>query len=267
MPVKMPALFLAHGSPMNAVSQNHFTDSLQQLAKRIPVPKAIMVISAHWLTQGPRVTCGETPRTIHDFYGFPRELYQIDYPCPGSPHYSTVAKTLANKHHICCDDSWGIDHAAWSVLRHIYPHADIPVFELSLDYTQPAEYHYQLAKELAPLREQGVLCVGSGNIVHNLYQADFANFNAEPYAWAVEFDQAVKNSLLSANHKALVHYESLTKNAGLAVPTNEHYLPMLYSLALQEHGETLSFVYEGFQNASVSMRSFIIGEKAVFMAA
>lgn len=256
MPEKLPAFFIAHGSPMNAIADNSFTASLRRLAKELPVPKAIMVISAHWLTQGTHVSCSSSPRLIHDFYGFPRELYSLAYPCPGAPQFAELTKRMAP---VSCDDSWGIDHAAWSILRYLYPKADIPVFELSLDYNQPAEYHYRLATELSPLREQGILCIGSGNIVHNLYQADFADMDATPYQWALEFDTAVKKELLSGNHQKLVDYQKLSPHARLAVPTNEHYLPMLYTIALQEKNDTIRFIHEGIQNASVSMLSFSVG--------
>jgi 4,5-DOPA dioxygenase extradiol len=262
---KMPVLFLGHGSPMNAVLKNDFTLSLANLGKELPKPKAIMVISAHWLTSGTRLTCNDKPETIHDFYGFPNELYRIKYPSPGAPEYARMVERWVRKAQVSCDPGWGLDHAAWSVLHHMYPKADIPVFEMSLDYSfgewhpRPVQYHYELAKELFAMREKGVLIVGSGNIVHNLRSVDFENVDAKPYDWAVEFDEKVKSSLLSGNHEKLINYQSLSKNAQMAAPTLDHYLPMIYAVALQEKNERIKFIYEGIQNGSVSMRCFQIG--------
>ncbi len=262
---KMPVLFVGHGSPMNAVLKNDFTSSLVNLGKELPKPKAIMVVSAHWLTSGTRLTCNDKPVTIHDFYGFPNELYGIKYPSPGAPEYARMVERWVRKAQASCDPGWGLDHAAWSVLYHMYPKADIPVFEMSLDYSfgewrpRPVQYHYDLAKELLPMREKGVLIIGSGNIVHNLRTVDFENIDAKPYGWAVEFDEKVKASLLSANHEKLINYQSLSKNAQMATPTLDHYLPMIYALALQEKNEKIKFTYEGIQNGSVSMRCFQIG--------
>jgi 4,5-DOPA dioxygenase extradiol len=254
--LKMPVLFIGHGSPMNIIAANDFTRSLNLLGKKLPTPKAILVVSAHWLTKGTHVCCAQNPKTIYDFYGFPRELYQISYPCPGAPEWAETAKSLITKATIILDDNWGLDHAAWAILHHIYPKADIPVLEMSLDHTKPPQYHYDLAQELAPLREQGILIIGSGNIVHNLSEIDMANMAAKPYAWAETFDAAVKSNLILGNHKSLVEYQQLP-GSQLAVPTNEHYLPLLYAIALQSENDNLQFVYEEMQNASISMRSFI----------
>jgi 4,5-DOPA dioxygenase extradiol len=262
---KMPVLFVGHGSPMNVVLKNDFTSSLANLGKELPKPKAIMVISAHWLTSGTRLTCNDKPETIHDFYGFPNELYGIKYPSPGAPEYARMVERWVRKAQVSCDPGWGLDHAAWSVLHHMYPKADIPVFEMSLDYSfgewrpRPVQYHYELAKELFAMREKGVLIIGSGNIVHNLRTVDFENVDAKPYDWAVEFDEKVKSSLLGGNHDKLINYETLGKNAQMAAPTLDHYLPMIYAIALQEKNEKVKFTYEGIQNGSVSMRSFQIG--------
>lgn len=262
---KMPVLFVGHGSPMNVVLKNDFTSSLANLGKELPRPKAIMVISAHWLTSGTRLTCNDKPETIHDFYGFPNELYRIKYPSPGAPEYARMVERWVRKAQVSCDPGWGLDHAAWSVLHHMYPKADIPVFEMSLDYSfgewhpRPVQYHYELAKELFPMREKGVLIIGSGNIVHNLRIVDFENVDAKPYDWAVEFDEKVKSSLLSGNHEKLINHQSLSKNALMAAPTLDHYLPMIYAVALQEKNEKIKFTYEGIQNGSVSMRCFQIG--------
>jgi 4,5-DOPA dioxygenase extradiol len=259
----MPVLFIGHGSPMNIVLDNDYTRSLVEVAKQIPKPKAIMVISAHWLTDCTYVTCVDKPKTIYDFYGFPDELYKLSYPSPGSPENAKLTINTVKSAQIKCG-SWGLDHAAWAVLRHMYPNADVPVFEMSLDYspyndwnTKPLKYHYQLASELTPLREKGVLIIGSGNIVHNLGLIDF-DTDAKPFDWAKKFDLAVKENLVSGNHERLMNYLELGKEAVYAVPTQDHYLPMIYAIGLQSKEDKLKFVYEGFQNGSVSMRAFQI---------
>jgi 4,5-DOPA dioxygenase extradiol len=260
----MPALFIGHGSPMNVVSKNDFTDSLVALGKRLPEPRAIIVISAHWLTPGTYVACNEKPKTIHDFYGFPEELYKIEYPCPGSPDDARFLTDSIRKVSIKCSNDWGLDHASWAILKHMYPKANIPVFEMSLDYSfnewhpKPIQYHYDLASELAILREKGILIIGSGNIVHNLGLIDFRNIEAQPYDWAVEFDERVKQDLINKDHEELIRYQKI-KGAALAVPTLDHYLPMIDVLALQGDDDPLKFTYEGFQNGSISMRCFQIG--------
>ena len=261
---KMPALFIGHGSPMNVISKNDFTESLAALGKSLPEPEAIMVISAHWLTPGTYVGCNEKPETIHDFYGFPEELYEIEYPCPGAPDKAEYVGNLVRKVPVKCRNDWGLDHAAWSILKHMYPEADIPVFEMSLDYSfnewhpKPLQYHYDIASELAILREKRILIIGSGNIVHNLGRIDFRNIDAQPYEWAVEFDERVKLDLENRDHGGLINYQKI-KGSALAVPTLDHYLPMIYILALQGENEPLKFTYEGFQHGSISMRCFRIG--------
>jgi len=262
---KMPVLFIGHGSPINIILDNDFTRSLAKLGKSLPKPEAIMVISAHWLTKGTFVTCTERPETIYDFYGFPEELYEIKYPCSGSPQSARLVKESVHKAKVNCDYNWGLDHASWAILKHIYPKADIPVFEMSLDYSfndwhpKPVQYHYGLASELAGLREKGILIIGSGNIVHNLGLIDFHDIDAKTYDWAVKIDEKIKSNLISRNHKGLINYPDMGKEAYLAAPTLDHYLPMIYSIALQGRNEPLTFIYEGFQNASISMRSFQIG--------
>jgi len=262
---KMPVLFIGHGSPMNIVLDNSYTKSLVSLGKRLPKPKAILVVSAHWLTNGTYVTCVKKPKTIYDYYGFPEELYALDYPSPGAPDEARLVTETVKKVPVACDLGWGLDHASWAVLKHMYPRADIPVFEMSLDYSfndwhpKPLQYHYDLAAELAPLRDRGVLIIGSGNIVHNLKLIDFEDMAAKPYDWAAEFDSQVKDHLLHRNHQGLIRYQSNGKAPALSVPTLDHYLPMIYAVALQEKNEPLTFVHEGFQNASVSMRCFQIG--------
>jgi len=265
MGAKMPVLFIGHGSPMNIILTNSYTRSLAALGKRMPQPRAILVVSAHWLTQGSFVACTDRPRTIHDFYGFPEELYAVRYACPGSPADARFVAESARTAPVGCNDEWGLDHAAWAVLKHLYPAADIPVFEMSLDYTygdwhpKPVRYHYELAKELSGLREKGVLIIGSGNIVHNLSLIDFGGMDAEPYPWARDFDEQVKGNLLAKNHHDLINYQSMGKASSLAVPSLDHYLPMIYAIALQDGNEPLTFIHEGFQNASISMRCFQVG--------
>jgi 4,5-DOPA dioxygenase extradiol len=249
---------------MNVVLDNTFTRTLAAWGRRLPRPRAILVVSAHWLTDGTFVSCTERPRTIHDFYGFPPELYAVAYPSPGAPEAAERVTRTVRRVPIACDREWGLDHGAWSVLRHLYPAADVPVFQLSVDYSfndwhpKPVQHHYDLARELAPLREEGVLVVGSGNIVHNLARIDW-DMDARPYPWAVEFDEKVKECLLAGNHRDLVAFENLGRSAPLAVPTLDHYLPMICALALQEEGEPLTFAHEGMQNASISMRCFQVG--------
>jgi 4,5-DOPA dioxygenase extradiol len=261
----MPVLFIGHGSPMNVVETNKFTTSLTELGGNLPKPKAIMVISAHWLTEGTYVTCMDKPRTIHDFYGFPKELYEIKYPSPGAPSYAKSVIDSVKAVKVECDTDWGLDHASWAILKHMYPEANIPTFEMSLDYSfnewhpKPLRHHYNLASQLAELRKKGILIIGSGNIVHNLRLIDFEQTDAQPFDWAVEFDEKVKENLIRGNHKDLLNCEDIGRAASYAVPTLDHYLPMVYVIALQRKGEPITFTYEGFQNASISMRSFRIG--------
>ncbi len=260
----MPVLFVGHGSPMNIVLNNDYTQNLAKAAEKLPKPKAILVISAHWLTKDTYVTCVNNPNTIYDFYGFPTELYRLTYPSPGSREMAELTIRTVKSANVKCGD-WGLDHAAWAVLKHMYPEANIPVFEMSLDYSpyndwnpKPLEYHYKLASELALLREKGILIIGSGNIVHNLGLADFDK-DAKPFEWALKFDEKIKHHLSSGNHQALINYQSIGKEAIYAVPTQDHYLPMIYAVGLQKKGESLNFIHEGFQHGSVSMRAFQIG--------
>jgi len=260
----MPVLFIGHGSPMNIISNNDYTKSLVKVAKELPTPKSILVVSAHWLTNGTYVTCDTKPKTIYDFYGFPNELYNLSYPSPGAATEANLTIKTVKSTKIKCGN-WGLDHAAWAVLKHMYPEANIPVFEISLDYSpynnwipKTLEYHYKLASELAPLREKGILIIGSGNIVHNLGLIDF-DTDAKPFDWAVKFDEKIKQNLVSGNHEPLINYLDLGKEALYAVPTQDHYLPMIYTIGLQKKGENLKFIHEGFQNGSVSMRAFQIG--------
>jgi 4,5-DOPA dioxygenase extradiol len=256
---RMPVLFVGHGSPMNAIEETPFTAAWRAEAARLPRPRAILCVSAHWETEGTFVTSMPHPRTIHDFYGFPGELYQANYPAPGSPELAETVCGLVSSTPVRPDDtfSWGLDHGAWAVLRRMYPAADIPVVQLSLDRTQPPRRHYELARELAPLRYQGVLIVGSGNLVHNLRMLQW---DAEqPYPWAAQFDRLVAELILAGEHDRLADYPALSEAASLAVPTDEHFLPLLYALALRETGEGVGFFAEGIVYGSISMRSLRIG--------
>jgi len=261
---KMPVLFIGHGSPMNIISDNKFTQDLKKLGTDIPKPKAILVVSAHWLTSGTRVLCSENPKVLYDFYGFPKELYEIDYPSHGLPKLAMQISKELKSYNVICDYDWGYDHASWSILKHVYPKADIPVLELSLDYgfnrwdLKPIKYHYDLAKSLVFLREQGVLIIGSGNIVHNLGIIDY-NLNAPVMEWAKKLDETVKQKLISKNHHELIDFKKMGDIAKLGIPTWDHYLPLIYTIALQEKDESLNFVHEGFQHGSVSMRCIQIG--------
>ncbi len=252
---KMPALFIGHGSPMNAIEDNQFHKSWAELGKSLPKPKAILCISAHWLTRGTKVTAMEQPRTIHDFGGFPETLFAQQYPAKGSKQVADETIALVKRTAVESDFEWGLDHGTWSVLLPMYPKADIPVIQLSIDYSQPPQYHYDLAKELQALRNKGVLIVGSGNIVHNLGMLDFTG---KTFDWAIEFDEKIKQFINNKNHAAIVNYQQLGKVAQFAVPTNDHYLPLLYTLALQGEKEEVNYFNEQTQMGSVSMRSLII---------
>lgn len=254
---KMPALFVGHGNPMNAISNNRFTIGWEQIVKQIPKPKAILCVSAHWETRGTHVTMNEHPKTIHDFYGFPQALFDVEYPAPGSPEMAKETQGLVDKSKIESDYDWGLDHGTWSILVKMYPEANIPTFQLSLDRTKDAQYHYEIGKQLYQLRKKGVLIMGSGNIVHNLRYASFAE-NPVPYDWALEFDETVKNKINSENFDDLINYQKLGISANLSVPTPEHYLPMLYILGLKDKNDSITFFNEEMAFASGSMRSFII---------
>ncbi len=254
---RMPVLFIGHGSPMNAIHNNEFTSALKKLGERIPEPDAILVISAHWLTRGTRITSGKDPDQIYDFYGFPEELYAVKYQSPGSPEIAAMVSESIQSITITPDEDRGIDHAAWAVLKHIYSEPAIPVLELSLDMDASPEQHYKTGKLLSGLREKGILIIGSGNIVHNLAVMDYYE-GVEPQGWAVEFDQRVKKNILEDNHLELIDYEKWGKISKYAVPTDEHYLPMLYVAALKEKDEQLEFVHEAIHHGTISMRSFII---------
>jgi 4,5-DOPA dioxygenase extradiol len=254
---RMPVLFIGHGSPMNAIHNNDFTSDLKKLSAKLPLPAGIIVISAHWLTRGTRITSGEKPDQIYDFYGFPDELYTVKYTPAGSPEIASMVSESVPGVFITPDEDRGIDHAAWAVLKHIYPDADIPVLELSLDMDSLPEHHYKIGQALSLLRDKGLLIIGSGNIVHNLHLMDYYE-GCDPLEWADEFDERVKKCLIEDNHADLINYDKWGKISKYAVPTDEHYIPMLYAAALKQDGDTLEFIHEAIHHGTVSMRSFII---------
>lgn len=255
----LPALFLGHGSPMNAIEDNRFTRSLNALGEAMARPEAILVISAHWMTEGTWITHMDRPKTIHDFHGFPQQLFDVQYPAPGRPDIAeAIQKDIVDPKIHLDHEAWGLDHGTWAVLRHMYPDANIPVMQLSIYMSQPPEYHLKLGQELAKLREKGILIVGSGNIVHNLRKIRWEN-NPTPYDWALEFDDWTKQKLLGRDFKALQN-DFLKMEAGkLSVPSMDHYYPLLYVLGASNPKDELSFEYEEIQNASISMRSFSFG--------
>lgn len=256
---RMPVLFVGHGNPMNAIEDNVYSRKWQEIGKKLPRPQAILSISAHWLTKGTKVTTNLKPKTIHDFGGFPKKLFDQQYPAPGSTDMALLAQKLVNHTHVEGDDSWGLDHGTWSVLLPMFPAADIPVFQLSLDYNQPMSYHYQIGKELAKLRDKGVLIIGSGNIVHNLGQIDWSGNNAKPYDWALEFDAKFKNWMDKGDHKSAINYQQLLgRTATMAHPSYDHLLPLFYILGLQQQGEHITYFNDRFDMGSISMRSLII---------
>ena len=252
---RMPVLFVGHGNPMNAILENEITEGWRKMGQHLQ-PNAILCVSAHWETRGARVTMAPKPRTIHDFGGFPRELFEVEYPAPGAPEYASMIVDQVKSRSVLEDHEWGLDHGTWSVLVKMFPRADVPVFQLSLDRNLGLQDHYDLAKELSFLRHKGVLVIGSGNIVHNLYRAKWDS--DVPYDWAVAFDEQARSLILDKDHKALIKGEGLSSEAALAIPTREQYLPMLYSLALQDTYESVSFFNEQIDMGSMSMRSFVI---------
>lgn len=256
---KMPVLFLGHGSPMNAIEENEFVTGFRNLGKEIQKPSAILCISAHWETKGTFVTAMQTPKTIHDFGGFPQALFDVQYPAPGSPELALETKKIITKTEVELDDKWGLDHGAWSVIRHLYPKADIPVIQMSIDYSQPAKYHYELAKEISGLRNKGILIIGSGNMVHNLRMVAWDKLN-EQYAfdWATEANEKMKSYILSGDHQKLIDFKSQGKAFDLAIPTPEHYMPLLYALALKEENEKITIFNDKPVAGSLTMTSLKI---------
>jgi len=258
---RMPVLFIGHGSPMNAISENEFVQNWRELGKTLPKPKAILCISAHWETRGTFVTAMPKPTTIHDFGGFPKALFDVQYPAPGSPEFAKETKRIVSKTDIGLDEKWGLDHGAWSVIKNIYPLADVPVFEMSLDYNQSPQFHYDLAKELASLRDKGVLIIGSGNIVHNLRMVAWDKVDEPEYGfdWALQANDTFKRLILGNKHKELINFSALGKEVQLAIPTPEHYLPLIYTLALKKEDEPVTIFNDKAVMGSLTMTSVKIG--------
>jgi 4,5-DOPA dioxygenase extradiol len=258
---KMPVLFIGHGSPMNAIEENEFSMGWRELGRKLPEPAAILCISAHWETKGTQVTAMEHPKTIHDFGGFPRELYEVQYPAPGDPALAMETKDTVKSRLIELDERWGLDHGAWSVIRRLYPEADVPVVQLSLDYYMKPQGHYDLARELSSLRKKGVLIIGSGNMVHNLGLVSWENMNTPGFSfdWAVEAGDRMKQMITGGDHRSLINYSSQGRAFSLAIPTPEHYLPLLYALALKEDDDNLEWFNENYIAGSLSMTSIKIG--------
>ena len=254
----MPALFVGHGNPMNAITDNEYGHTWQQLGKTLPTPNAVLCISAHWETRGTFVTAMQKPKTIHDFGGFPKALFDAQYPAPGSEELAKETKAGVTKTNVEFDYDWGLDHGSWSVLKHIYPNADVPVVEMSLDYRQSPQWHFELAKELAALRNKGVLIIGSGNMVHNLRTVDFNMTGG--FDWAIEANETMKKLIADRDFKALADYRNLGRAVQLAVPTPEHYLPLLYSLGLAGSNETISLFNDKAEVGSITMTSLLIGK-------
>lgn len=258
---KMPVLFLGHGSPMNAILENEFSTGFRAIATTFAKPLGILVFSAHWETRGTYVTAMEKPKTLHDFGGFPRALYEVNYPADGNPKLAKQVQGLLQGFHVQSDYQWGFDHGTWSVTKHLYPKADIPIIQLSLNYLQNPDYHYNLAKKLSTLREQGILIIGSGNMVHNLRELDWQDMTArtEGFPWAMEAYEKMMKYIVSGNHKPLIHYKCHGKSFERAVPTPEHFLPLLTALALQTPSDELTFFNEKFVGGALGMTSLKIG--------
>lgn len=257
---EMPVLFLGHGSPMNAIEENEFVRGFRQVGTSIPKPSAIICISAHWETKGTYVTAMEHPKTIHDFGGFPKQLFEVEYPAPGDPKLAKETQVLIKKTQIGLDDQWGLDHGAWSVIKHLYPKADVPVIQMSIDYTQPAQYHYDLAKELSSLRKKGVLIIGSGNMVHNLGMLAWDRLQDSEYGydWALEASTKMKQYILNGDFKPLLNFRNQGRAFDLAIPTPEHYLPLIYALGLKGEKEKINLFNDKALAGSLTMTSLKI---------
>ncbi|MGN6804126.1 MAG: 4,5-DOPA dioxygenase extradiol [Ginsengibacter sp.] len=258
----MPVLFVGHGSPMNGIEDNEFSKRWEEMGKQIPVPSAVLVVSAHWFTKGTRVTAMDFPPTIHDFGGFPQELFDVEYPAPGHPALAKETASLLQSAHVELDHDWGLDHGAWTVVRRMYPESNIPVLQLSIDYTKDARYHYELAKELYALRKKGVLIIGSGNMVHNLRMISWAKMD-EPgygYDWALTMNEKFKQLIAEGDYQPLINYENLGPESRLAIPTPEHYLPLMYSLGLKDSKDNISFFNDKAMAGSLTMTSVLIDQ-------
>ena len=256
----MPAVFFGHGSPMNTLEHNRYTEVWRRLGESVPKPRAILAISAHWTTRGTAVTAMEKPRTIHDFGGFPQELFEVQYPAPGNPALAARVRELLAPIDVQLNKTWGLDHGAWSVLVHAYPQADVPVVQLSIDGTKLPRFHYELAKKLSPLRDEGILIAGSGNVVHNLGRIQWTE-GAKPYDWAVRFNDSVRGYLAARDHGPLIDYATLNEDARVSVPTPDHYLPLLYVIAQQGENETISLPVDGIEYGSIGMLTAVVGLK------
>ncbi|MGB5331379.1 MAG: 4,5-DOPA dioxygenase extradiol [Woeseiaceae bacterium] len=249
----LPSIFVGHGSPLNAIEENRYTEAWQRIGELTPRPNAILAVSAHWFISNSALTISTAPRTIHDFGGFPEELFQVQYPAPGDPKLARRVQDLLAPLDVALDDSWGLDHGTWSVLRHMYPHADVPVVQLSIDASQPARFHFEIGQALVPLRSENVLIVGSGNIVHNLRRYDWGRNNSAPFDWALRFEKQAMKLVLANDFEPLIDYERLGSDATLSIPTPEHYLPLLYVLGSKAPGDVATFPVEGIEGGSMSM--------------
>ena len=259
MTISMPAIFFGHGNPMNALQRNAWTDKWANIGKTIQRPQAVLCISAHWYLPATLVTGTTEPRTIHDFGGFPKELYQVRYPARGDTQLARRVQQLLAPLEVGIDTSWGLDHGAWSVLAHVFPDADVPVVQLSIDETQPPDFHFELGKRLTPLRDEGILIIGSGNLVHNLHTYSWGKHTPEPYDWAVRFETTARELMLNGDFEPLVQYDTLGRDAVLSIPTPDHYLPLLYVIATKRNDDTVTFPVEGVDGGSVSMLTVQIG--------
>jgi 4,5-DOPA dioxygenase extradiol len=257
---RMPSIFFGHGNPMNALLRNSYTEAWNSIGDTLPRPKAVLCVSAHWYVPGAAVTVSTAPRTIHDFGGFSRELYQVRYPAPGNPELARRVQQLLAPVPVVLDENWGLDHGTWSVLLHVFPRADVPIVQLSIDESQPAAFHYDIGQRIAPLRDEGVLIVGSGNLVHNLHAYAWGRHVVEPFDWAVRFESRARELLLAGEHAPLIGYDAkLGEEALLAVPTPDHYLPLLYVIAGRQRGEAIGFPVEGVDGGSISMLAVQVG--------
>jgi 4,5-DOPA dioxygenase extradiol len=258
-PGRMPAVFFGHGNPMNALLENPYTKAWAAIGAALPRPKAILCISAHWFVPETGVTISTAPRTIHDFGGFPRELYAVNYPAPGDPSLARRVQEMLAPLPVTLDDRWGLDHGTWSVLCHVYPKADVPIVQLSIDEREPASFHYEIGRRLAALRDEGILIVGSGNLVHNLHAFAWGRHAVDPFDWAVRFEQQAREMISAGETRPLVDYERLGKDAHLSIPTPDHYLPLLYVIATRQSDDAISYPVEGVDGGSVSMLAVRVG--------
>lgn len=257
----MPVLFIGHGSPMNGIEDNLFSNRWKTLAREIAVPKAVLVVSAHWFTKGTRITAMDFPPTIHDFGGFPKALFDVQYPAPGNPVIASETASMIHTAKVELDHDWGLDHGAWTIARHMYPEANIPVLQLSIDYTRNAQYHYDLAKEMYGLRKKGILIIGSGNMVHNLRMVAWDQLGKPGFGfdWALQMNETFKQLIINGDHAALIHYEKLGREAQLAIPTPEHYLPLIYALGLKDKNDKIDFFNDKAVAGSLTMTSVQLG--------